>query len=103
MDISLLYFDGCPNHHDTLKLLDALLDEAGWDGTIQLVNVDSPERAEALQFRGSPTVLINGDDPFLDTDAPVGLSCRIYPTDDGYRGTPPEQALRAAIAHAIGD
>ena len=82
-------------------MLEALLDEAGWDGTIQMVNVDSPERAEELEFRGSPTVLINGDDPFLDTDAPVGLSCRIYPTNEGYRGTPPEQALRAAIARSI--
>ena len=101
MDVSLLYFDGCPNHHATQELLEALLDEAGWDGTIQLVNVDSPERAEELEFRGSPTVLINGDDPFLDADAPVGLSCRIYPTDEGYRGTPPEQALRAAITGSI--
>jgi hypothetical protein len=103
MDVALLYFDGCPNHYDTRELLEALLDEAGWVGTIQFVNVDSPERAEALEFRGSPTVLINGDDPFLDADAPVGLSCRIYPTDDGYRGTPPEQALRAAITSSIGD
>ena len=103
MIVSLLYFDGCPNHHATQALLDRLLDEAGWDGTIQLVNVESPERAEELEFRGSPTVLIDGDDPFLDSDAPIGLSCRIYPTDDGYRGTPPEQALRAAIAHGLGD
>ena len=102
MDVSLLYFDGCPNHRDTRALLDSLLDEAGWDGAIQFVIVDSPERAEELGFRGSPTVLIDGDDPFLDTDAPVGLSCRIYPTVEGYRGTPPEQALRAAIARSIG-
>ena len=53
-------------------------------------------------FRGSPTVLINGGDPFLDTDAPVGLSCRIYPTDKDFQGTPPEEALRAAIALGIG-
>ena len=102
MDVSLLYFDGCPNHHDTLVLLSALLDEAGWDGTIQMVNVDSPERAEELEFRGSPTVRINGNDPFLDAEAPIGLSCRIYPTDAGYQGTPPEQGLRAAIAGSIG-
>ena len=63
MDVSLLYFDGCPNHHDIRVLLNALLNEAGWDGTLQMVNVDSPERAEELEFRGPPTVLINGDDP----------------------------------------
>ena len=102
MDVALLYFDGCPNHHDTKVLLDTLLDEAGWDGTIQMVNVDSPERAEELEFRGSPTVLINNNDPFLDTEAPFGLSCRIYATGEGYQGTPPEQGLRAAIAGSIG-
>jgi hypothetical protein len=98
MDVSLLYFDGCPNRHATLTLLESLLAEEAWDGTIDLVNVDSPERAEELRFRGSPTVLIDGVDPFLDTEAPVGLSCRIYPTDEGYRGTPPEPELRVAIA-----
>ena len=101
MDVSLLYFDGCPNHHATLGLLEALLDESGWDGMVRLVNVDSPERAEELNFRGSPTVLIDGVDPFLDSDAPVGLACRIYPTEEGYRGTPPEQELRAAIACSV--
>ena len=60
-------------------------------------------RAEELGFRGSPTILINGDDPFLDTDAPVGLSCRIYAANEGYRGNPPECELRAAIARSIGE
>ena len=75
MDISPLYFDGYPNHHETRASLEALLDEAGRDGTIQSVNVDSPERAEALEFRGSPTVLINGDDPFLDTHESCSRQC----------------------------
>jgi hypothetical protein len=33
-----------------------------------------------LRFRGSPAVLITGREPFLDGDAPVGLSCRVYRT-----------------------
>lgn len=102
MDVALLYFDGCPNHHATLTLLEALLSEAGWDGDVRLINVDSQRRAEELSFRGSPTVWIDGDDPFLDTEGPVGLSCRIYATDEGYRGTPPEPELRAAIARSLG-
>ena len=103
MDVSLLYFEGCPNHHATQTLLETLLSEAGWDGDVQLINVDSQRRAEELGFRGSPTILINGDDPFLDTDAPVGLSCRIYAANEGYRGNPPECELRAAIARSIGE
>jgi hypothetical protein len=101
MDVSLLYFDGCPNHHDALSQVEALLAETGWDGSVQLVNVDSPERATELQFRGSPTVLLDGIDPFSDPDAAVGLSCRIYPTAEGYRGTPPESELREAIARSM--
>jgi hypothetical protein len=101
MDVALLYFDGCPNYADTLVMLDALLLESGWDGDVQLVNVDTQQRAEELRFRGSPTVLIDGEDPFLDADAPYGLSCRIYPTDDGFRGSPPESKLRTAIARHI--
>jgi hypothetical protein len=97
MEVSLLYFDGCPNHKDTLVLLNGLLDEASWEGTVQLVNVDSPERALELDFRGSPTVRIDGVDPFLDHDAPPGLSCRIYATGSGFQGTPPEDQLRTAI------
>jgi hypothetical protein len=102
MEVSLLYFDGCPNHVEALSLLETLLDEAGWTGEIGLVNVDSPERADELGFRGSPTVWLDGVDPFLDPEAPVGLSCRIYATESGYQGTPPEQELRTAIAHRIG-
>lgn len=102
MEVSLLYFDGCPNHHETMSLLTNLLDEVGWTGQIQLVNVDSPERADELSFRGSPTVLIDGVDPFLDRETPVGLSCRIYATAAGYQGTPPDHELRAAIARAAG-
>jgi hypothetical protein len=101
MEVSLLYFDGCPNHHDALALLNTLLKDADWEGTVRLVNVDSPERAEELEFRGSPTVLINGTDPFLDPDAPTGLSCRIYATASGFQGTPPEQELRTAITRSI--
>ena len=101
VNVSLLYFDGCPNHDTTLTLLQRLLADARWEGDIQLVNVESRERAEELGFRGSPTILIDGIDPFLDTDAPVGLSCRIYATDEGYQGTPPETELRAAIRRSI--
>jgi hypothetical protein len=102
MEVSLLYFDGCPNHVEALSLLETLLYEAGWTGEIGLVNVDSPERADELGFRGSPTVWIDGVDPFLDPDAPVGLSCRIYATESGYQGTPPEQELRTAIQRRVG-
>jgi hypothetical protein len=53
-----------------------------------------------MQFRGSPTVLVDGRDPVLDRDAPVGLSCRVYRTVDGLAGSPTLEQLVAALRTA---
>lgn len=99
MDITLQYFDGCPNW----KVTEGHLETLGADGvdirvTLQLI--DTPELATAANFRGCPTVLIDGNDPFADPDALVGLSCRVYRTDDGYVGSPTLEQLRTAIGAA---
>ena len=60
--------------------------------------VSTPEQAEAAGFRGSPTVLVNGRDPFADPDAPAGLSCRVYPTEAGLAGAPTVEQLLEALA-----
>src|SRR5690606_18819602 len=78
MDVTLLYFDGCPSWETTDQRLRELADELGFH--LAHRKVESPEAAEELSFRGSPTVLIDGRDPFARGDEPVGLSCRIYQT-----------------------
>ena len=57
----------------------------------------TPEEAEAVRFRGSPTILVNGQDPFADPDAPVGLSCRVYRTDAGLAGAPTVEQLLTVL------
>lgn len=101
MEVALLCFDSCPNYRDAEAQVRGVLDELGWDGSVSRIVVDSVELAEELGFRGSPTIHINGVDPFADPDAPVGLTCRIYPTEGGFRGTPPEDQLRAALQDAM--
>ena len=61
--------------------------------------VSSPEEAERVQFRGSPSVLIEGIDPFADASelAAGTLACRIYRTPDG---SPSTAELQAAIHRA---
>lgn len=98
MQVTLLYFDGCPNWHVADDRLQEALAEAGQsDVRVEHRLVASPEQAEAEQFRGSPTVLINGRDPFLDRDRPVGLSCRVYRTDAGLAGSPTVAQLVEAL------
>lgn len=100
MDVTLLYFDGCPSWRTTDERLRRLADE--FDLEIRYHEVDTPEAAAELAFRGSPTVLVNGRDPFVQGDEPVGssagLSCRIYETPDGPAGSPTLDQLREALA-----
>lgn len=97
MEVRLLYFDGCPNWREADQRLRDAIAVLGLDVRPVLVSVTTPEQAERLRFRGSPTVLVNGVDPFADEAAPVGLSCRVFPTPDGLRGAPTVAQLIAAL------
>lgn len=96
MRVTLQYVDGCPNCGETESHLETLRSE-GFDLVIERQIVDTPETAERLGFRGSPTILVDGADPFASLDAPVGLSCRVYATETGVRGSPSLEQIRAAI------
>lgn len=98
MRIILRYFDGCPNWRIAEERLHAALADAGApDADVALERVETHEEAVRLGFRGSPTVLIDGRDPFADERADVGLACRVYATPDGFRGAPTLDQLRAAL------
>ena len=99
-DVQLLYFDGCPNWQETHALLLRALPLAGVDADVALVEVTTPEEAERLRFRGSPTVLFDGTDPFAEESDPVGMSCRVFRTSAGLRGAPTVEMLVDALRGA---
>ncbi len=96
MDVTLLYFDDCPNWHDADTHLRALEQEIPGLRVARHI-VDTPEEAERTGFRGSPSILIDGIDAFAEPDAPVGLSCRVYQTPDGPAGSPTLDQLREVL------
>lgn len=99
MNVTLLYFDGCPNWQQAeARVLEALHIVGLPKSTLVLEQVTTEEEAEQRRFRGSPTVLIDGRDPFADEDAPTGLSCRLYTTPEGPSGTPTVDQLVAALS-----
>jgi len=53
--------------------------------------------AAALKFRGSPTILIDGRDPFPADTTQVGLACRLYPTATGAQGAPTVDELAEVL------
>lgn len=95
-DVTLRYFDGCPNWEVTDRRLRSLEHELGF--TLGHEKVETPEEAERLGFAGSPTVLVEGVDPFATGDEPTGLTCRVYATLEGPQGAPTLEQLRDMLA-----
>lgn len=96
MKVVLQYFDDCPNWKEAAAHLDTLAAELP-DLTVSLQRVDNAEEAERVNFHGSPSILVDGIDPFAPDDAPVGLACRVFPTPEGPAGSPTLEQLRIAI------
>jgi hypothetical protein len=65
---------------------------------VELVAVNNDEEARRLRFPGSPTICVDGQDPFL---TPVRedwrLNCRVYATPKGLMAYPTAQMLKAAL------
>jgi hypothetical protein len=102
--VGLRYFDACPSWRVADQRLSLVLAEFGRpDLVIEHERVESPERAHEIDFRGSPTVLIDGADPFRDHSAPIGLSCRLYRTEGVTEGAPSLEQLRAVLRDRVND
>ncbi len=99
--VTLRYFDGCPHWRFTYDLLRAALRKADMaDVEPVLEQVETEEDAQRLRFIGSPTILIDGRDPFAEPQASYGLTCRLYRTPEGLAGSPTPEQFRAALLGA---
>lgn len=99
MDVTLLYFDGCPNWTLAHDRLAEAMRRAGLDErSVSYREVTRLEDAEAVGFRGSPTILIDGHDPFGGEADAVGFACRLYQTPAGPDGAPSADQLLAVLA-----
>ena len=87
--VILQYFNGCPNWLQTEALLHEALTIAGRDDVrVERQRVETVSAAVREGFIGSPTVLIDGIDPFAVPGAQPGLACRVYSTPGGLSGSP---------------
>ena len=98
MDVELLVTPDCPHEGATAVVLRRALDDVGLMRIpIRTRVVSTSEEADRLRFTGSPTVLIDGDDPFLKKDARVTLGCRVYPSGGLMSPVPDIRTLRQAL------
>ncbi|MER5597980.1 hypothetical protein [Streptomyces sp. NPDC002265] len=104
MRITVLTVPDCLNAPVIGERLARALEGRGAEVT--LVEVRDAGQAERFGMTGSPTVLIDGVDPFAVPGAPASLSCRLYRGPDGRaEGAPSvadlQRALDTADAGAI--
>ena len=78
MFITVLQIEDCQNAESLIAELQVLIRDRS-DVILETIVIHTEEEGRQLGFHGSPTILIDGKDPFLAPEAPVGLSCRRYP------------------------
>lgn len=103
VDVTFLYFEDCPSHELALERLRQVLQEEGVEAEIEIIKVETDDQARSLQFLGSPTIRINGEDilPPSDHDI-VGLACRAFVLEDGrISPLPSYEMIRAGIRRNI--
>lgn len=93
MRVQLLHVAGCPNVALARKRVLEAAGRAGIAVTVDETLMTGAEGAGAPQFLGSPTILVDGVDPFAPPGAVASLACRLYRSDDGLQGAPPVAAI----------
>ena len=82
------------------RILDAgmgLFTTQGYEKTT-IQEIADAEDAARVGFAGSPTVLVDGIDPFDRPGAGAGFACRLYRTGSGNEGAPSLDQLCVALA-----
>jgi len=106
MRVELLYWDVDPHYMTARQRLVEVLTEDAFETPIQMIAVSSLDDAELLDFRGSPTIRIDGIDIHPEPPDEIGLTLRAYPTDDGTPGAeqpvPSRTLIRQAVERARG-
>lgn len=99
----LLWFNGCPSHEEARLLLRQVLRQAGIADVFDDIDATEPSVAAERHFPGSPTVRVNGVDvePGFEDPGDYTPRCRLYATEQGLRGVPPQEWIEAAVKRAM--
>lgn len=94
MDIEIRHTTDCPFTAELVAELGTILSTEGMDGDIRIRTVATIEEAQRLGFTASPTILVDGRDPFGHIQGTPALACRLRSE------VPSTDRLREAIVEA---
>jgi Alkylmercury lyase len=96
----VLAVPGCPNVMLLEERLAQVL-EGRDDVSVSRLMIADQDEAARRGMHGSPTILVDGTDPFAEPGRAASVSCRLYRDGDGQvEGAPSVSQLRQAIAEA---
>jgi hypothetical protein len=97
VELTVLAVPGCPN----VPLLKQRLAEVLAGGppvTVRWRVIADATEAARWRMHGSPTLLVNGHDPFAEPGTGPAMACRMYRAEHGgLDGAPSVAALRQAL------
>lgn len=98
MQIEVLTVPDCPHRHEALTRLRHALALAGRaDAVVAERVITDLDQATTAGMLGSPTILIDGVDPFATEADQPSFSCRLFQTGSGLDGAPGIENLVAAL------
>ena len=97
MRVEVLVFEGCPHASAAIALATEIVGRLAPGTSVDRIDVDTPEKAAALGFLGSPSIRVNGEDIERRSAGHGTLCCRTYAGE----GVPPEWMVEAAVLRAL--
>jgi hypothetical protein len=98
VDVELLVVPDCANEAAARSLMRGVLDELGLvDTVIRTTVISTEDKARRRGFAGSPTILVDGVDPFAEPGMALAEACRVYRTGSTPSGIPDRAVLRDAV------
>jgi hypothetical protein len=99
VQLTVLAVPDCPNV-DLLEQRLAQVLGGRHDVTVSRYVVQDQDEATRRGMRGSPTILIDGTDPFAEPGQQASVSCRLYRDSSGRAdGAPSVSQLRQAVGN----
>ncbi|GAB3257846.1 hypothetical protein [Nocardioides dilutus] len=97
-DITIMVLDDCPHRDLALDRVTHAARNLGASVVIEdpQVRVLSSNDAMIEGFHGSPTILVDGTDPFPVADGTT-VACRLYTTERGLEGAPSVRQLERVL------
>lgn len=100
VDIEVLLMPDCPNEAAAINIVRTAVADTHVASHITRTVITTEQHARERRFTGSPTILLNGTDPFAKPGQSIGLACRLYSTPAGLQGVPDITDLRRVLKQA---